>query len=137
MKYEDLKNYVEARIQSECDLEERLKMAVTTIATELRERLEFPTAASGSVEEAGQNVTVTVNFQRRSEEKSKEGVHALKCEVEIVKEGGRIVAHLDRAPEWYQDLETTEGRQKVYGAVDTALKAKADAEKWLQPPPRS
>ena len=137
MKYEDLKNYVEATLQSERDLEERMQAAVTAIATELRERLEFPNAANGSVEVAGQNVTVIVNFQRRTEEKSKQGVHALKCEVGIVKESGRIVAHLDRAPEWYQDLETMEGRQKVYGAVDTALKAKADTEKWLQPPPRS
>jgi hypothetical protein len=137
MKYEDLKNYVEAKMQSERDLEERLRAAVVRITTELRRRFEFPTAANGSVEAEGQNVTVTINFQRRTEEERKQGVHVLKCEVEIAEENGRVVAHIDKTPASFQDLETAEGLQKFYDAVDSALKTKVDIEKWLQPPPRS
>jgi hypothetical protein len=134
MRYKDLEKHVEARIQVEQNLVDRLASTGKEMVTELQQSFEFPNPANGAVELEGTTVTIVVNFQRRSEQENKKAPHSLKCEVQLVNEGGSIVAYLDRGSEVFTDVEHREGRQKVYAAVDRALEARVDEEHWLEPP---
>jgi hypothetical protein len=134
MSYKELEGHVESRIRLEQDVGERLHAANTAIASELRRQLAFPTATNGSIEETGRGVAVIASFQLRRDEEAKKGVHSLRCDVQVVEEGGRIVAYIDRASEAFENVETPAGRQKLLAAVDAALTAGVDAEDWLTPP---
>jgi hypothetical protein len=134
MNYKDLERHVESRIRLEQEMSERLHVAITAIAAELRQQLAFPTPTNGSVEETGRGVAVVASFQLRRDEQSKKGAHSLRCAVQVVEEGGRIVAYIDRASEAFEDVEAPAGRQKLLAAVDAALTAGANAEDWLTAP---
>jgi hypothetical protein len=134
MSYKDLEEHVEARIRLEQDLKERLKTVIAAVASELRAYLAFPTSANGNVEDTGHGVVVVASFQLRRDEKSKKGIHSLRCEVQVVEEAGRIVAYVERNSKAF-DVETAAGRETLFAEVDAAFRTLADAEKWLEGPP--